>query len=218
MLQFAASEIIQRIAYHSSLTYNDGTLRPPSRLIKLFLLNRAMYQLLNSSSNPHFHAQIFRASFDTGALKRRFPQLTAPVLANELKRRWIVLKRVRALAHGEPFAWQSRRYRRVELLEDMMTMYLMFIESDALNARLLFRYARVQDHVAKYKRYRLEPAHQNPEMPAEKEETALFLWLNWFSLDYGMLVQISDHIYITTSSQLHRSLSPLVVAQTLSGF
>lgn len=65
-----------------------------------------------------------------------------------------------------------------------MTLYLMFIESDGGNARLLLRYANVMQYLDQFKQNWLCNKRYRPEMPEEGEELALWLWLCWFTLDY----------------------------------
>lgn len=65
-----------------------------------------------------------------------------------------------------------------------MTMYLMFIESDGENAKVLLRYANIMEYLDQFKQNRLCKMRLRPEMPEESEEIALWLWLSWFTLDY----------------------------------
>ncbi|KAG9017609.1 hypothetical protein FRB90_000560 [Tulasnella sp. 427] len=190
-----AVELVHLIALHVAIPHQSAVSpRPPKDLISLLCTSSSLYSALNPQSNPHLYAEIFRRTFDTSALYRRFPisHLTAPSLTHELKRRWTCLSRVRALSATYSNSWKERSYRRPQLLEDLMTLYIMFTESDTGNAKLLLRYANVQGYINMYKHYRLDKLRMLPDMPEESEEIALWLWLCWFTFDYDTCINEED--------------------------
>jgi hypothetical protein len=104
-------ELLENIAL---FTVTSDPLGPPHELVPLLLVNRRLHATLASASNPHLHARIFAAKFDTAALMRRLGPdararttrttrstgtggaMTAPKLAAELRRRCVQLKRLKA--------------------------------------------------------------------------------------------------------------------------
>ncbi|KAG8905612.1 hypothetical protein FRB99_008558 [Tulasnella sp. 403] len=181
-LSSLAVELIQNIAFYVAL--DTPTIRPPQDLLNFLLLNRHFHSLLDISRNSSLYSRIFAAQFDTSAIYRRFPPsaLTAPVFAAELKRRWEVLKRIRAKSWS--LRWTPYYYPRANMIEDLMTIYLMFTESDGRNALILLNFARVGEWLDAYFKLIMTPQYYDPKMPEETEETALWLWNCWFTLDY----------------------------------
>ncbi|KAG8929120.1 hypothetical protein FRC01_004854 [Tulasnella sp. 417] len=194
-----AVELVQLIALHLATPSASTTdVRPPKDLVPLLCTSRSFYYALNKHTNPHLYAEIFRRTFDTSALYRRFPvsQLSATALTHELQRRWTCLSRVRRLSTAGGHLWTSRKHKKADLLEDLMTMYLMFIESDGGNAKLLLRYANVMGYLDQFKQNRLANMRLRPDMPEESEENALWLWLCWFTLDYYKCLAGPDEVRI----------------------
>lgn len=182
-----ACELIHAIAFYVALPTDPFNVKPPSHLIALLLASRAFYSTLNYRDNPYLYARIFRATFDTSALYRRFPAslITAPALAEELIRRWTILSRIRWRTSSEPFLWNRRRYRTEIAVEELLMSFILFTESDGPNARILTNYARIEKYLQSYQYLVVNPMHQDPRMPEESHETSLWLWLNWFTLDYS---------------------------------
>jgi hypothetical protein len=103
-------ELLENIALFA---VTSDPLGPPRELVPLLLANKHLYAALASASNPHLHARIFAAKFDTAALVRRLGPGTsantgttatttstggatrATKLAAELRRRCVQLKRLR---------------------------------------------------------------------------------------------------------------------------
>ncbi|KAG8865194.1 hypothetical protein FRB96_000084 [Tulasnella sp. 330] len=182
-----APEILQRIAL--SVATDNREPGPPSGLLPLLTSSPRLYASLNAHDHPHLYAEIFRYSFDTMAIRRRFPnaQLTAHALSIELKRRWTCLKRIRRMAQPQnQRLWSSEyhNYGVIQAREDLMTAYLMLVESDGLNAVHLLHYAQIDLFLEAYWQHRLLPIHYEPEMPKESEETSLLLWVMWLVTDY----------------------------------
>ena len=88
-------EVLENIAFYAVAS---NPLGPPHELAPLLLVNRRLHAALASASNPHLHARIFAAKFDTAALVRRLGpgSGTARKLATELRRRCVQLARLRA--------------------------------------------------------------------------------------------------------------------------
>ncbi|KAG8989320.1 hypothetical protein FRB94_014481 [Tulasnella sp. JGI-2019a] len=182
-----APEILQRVAL--CVATENNPLGPPSGLLPLLTSSPQLYAALNVHDHPHLYAEIFRHSFDTEAIRRRFPskQLTAQALSIELRRRWTCLTRIRHMvepANQLLWSYEHHDYGIDEAREDLMTAYLMLMESDGLNAIHLLQYAKIDLFLEAYWRHRLVPIHYEPEMPPESEETSLFLWVMWLVTDY----------------------------------
>ncbi|KAG9047166.1 hypothetical protein FS837_002900 [Tulasnella sp. UAMH 9824] len=190
-------EILQLIALYVA-TPSTFTTDVRKDLVHLHNTSRSLYCALNPRTNPHLYAEIFRRTFDTSALYRRFSpeQLNATALTHELQRRWKCLSRVRRLSTASGYAWTSRQYRKADLLEDLMTMYLMFIESDGENAKVLLRYANIMEYLEQFKQNRLCKMRLRPDMPEESEENALWLWLCWFTFDYYKCITEREEVRI----------------------
>ncbi|KAG8988618.1 hypothetical protein FRB94_000566 [Tulasnella sp. JGI-2019a] len=195
-----APEILQRVAL--CVATENNVLGPPSGLLPLLTSSSQLYAALNVHDHPHLYAEIFRHYFDTEAIRRRFPtkQLTAQVLSIELRRRWTCLTRIRHMA--EPanqllWSYEYHDYGIDEAREDLMTAYLMLMESDGLNAIHLLWYAQIDLFLEAYLQHRLLPIHFEPEMPPESEETSLFLWVMWLMSDYRKTLLRADGKQLT---------------------
>lgn len=176
-----APEILQRIAL---CVATENPVGPPSSLLPLLTSSPQLYDALNARDHPHLYADIFRETFDTDAIQRRFPraQLTAQALSVELQRRWTSLKRIRAMSKAHSTGW--KRYEEDEAREDLMTAYLMLVESDGPNAVHLLQYAKLDAYLEAYMQRRLVKIHSEPVMPPESEESSLLLWVTWLVTDY----------------------------------
>jgi hypothetical protein len=159
-------ELLENIAFFA---VTSDPLGPPRELVPLLLVNRRLHAALAGTSNPHLHARIFAAKFDTAALVRRLgPAATrAPKLAVELRRRCVQLGRLKAgaactvgafaaLAGGTTTATTTSgeggggggggglTEEGMRALHEMLwTAYLMMLENDGLNERQLREYARL---------------------------------------------------------------------------
>ena len=157
-------EVLENIAFYAVAS---SPLGPPRELPPLLLVNRRLHAALAGASNPHLHARIFAAKFDTAALVRRLgPGAgTARKLAAELRRRCVQLARLRArigctvgafagagqnkksVANadgkgGEAEAGMTDEGMRA-LHEMLWTAYVMMLENDGMNERQLREYARL---------------------------------------------------------------------------
>ena len=61
-------ELLEHIAF---FVCTSPLLGPPSALLALLTLNRAIYESLAPDRNPHLYARVFEAKFDLGAMVRR---------------------------------------------------------------------------------------------------------------------------------------------------
>lgn len=82
-------------------------------------------------------------------------------------------------------SWAPRKYRREAVLEDLMTMYLMLIENDGTNVKVLKEYAGVEEWLKRWRIWRMVGMHGEPTMPNDSEESALFWWIEWLLMDQG---------------------------------
>jgi len=163
------------------------------------LLNRRTHALLEPAALPHLYASIFRATFDLPALHRRLPpsRLTSPRLALELRRRWTVLKRLRASPTASATAGPLHE-------ETLWVALLLCLENDGRNLFLLRNYGqstRWISAVAGRAFARHSPGtgggpaaflparmHIEPRtIPKDTVEAALTVWLFWYLRGKGDL-------------------------------
>ncbi|KAG2005671.1 hypothetical protein CC2G_002058 [Coprinopsis cinerea AmutBmut pab1-1] len=182
-------EILEYIAY---LAATDDLLGPPQHLIPLLLANRKIHSTLSSVSNPHLYASIFEAKFDVCLAKKRLGEhrLTPKVLARELQRRMVLLKRIYGLsgstdpsAHDNP---QEQEQGTDEVVDEvLLTAYLMMLENQGRNHSQLRDYAQI----SKWLRYfwfhergrsAAISSVRKGEWPSNTTRTALGMWLFWF--------------------------------------
>ncbi|KAG8862798.1 hypothetical protein FRB96_000808 [Tulasnella sp. 330] len=204
-----AIELLHHIAYFAAIPTSSlpSPITPPSSLLSLLSVCRAWHASLNSRDHPHLYARIFRATFDSSALYRRFhrPCLTAPSFTIELIRRWNSLKRIRYFSGGgglgsgisgaSQVGWQPRRYKKSMVLEDLMTMYIMLIENDGRNVGVLKDYAGVEAWLDRYRSWRMIKMHsETSRMPEDSDETSLFWWVEWLLMDPNKCVMEQDDL------------------------
>lgn len=113
---------------------------PPTSLFSLQLVCKHLYSLLSLHSNPRLYARVFHSKFDTSAISRRFGKsaLTSTNLANELRRRCSLLKRMRncvvSASLHTPDAHAAELTESEESMTEMLWLaYLMMLENDGLN-------------------------------------------------------------------------------------
>jgi hypothetical protein len=161
-------ELLENIAFFAA---TSELLGPPHALVPLLLVNRRLHAALDSASNPHLHARIFAAKFDTAALVRRLGPgplsgagTRAAKLAKELKRRCVQLGRLRAgvgstvgafaaltdggggggSGSGSSGGSGGLTEEGMRALHEMLwTAYLMMLENDGKNEQQLREYARL---------------------------------------------------------------------------
>lgn len=88
-------EVLENIAYFAATATVSG---PPSSIPVLLLLSRHINSVLSFQNNPHLYARIFAAKLDLGAPLKRLgnDELTVMALADELRWRFRVLKKIKA--------------------------------------------------------------------------------------------------------------------------
>jgi hypothetical protein len=205
-------ELLENIALFA---VTSDPLGPPRELVPLLLVNRRMHGALSSTSNPHLHARIFAAKFDTAALVRRLGPGTAtraPKLAAELRRRCVQLGWLRAqvgctvdafaaLAAGTGAGAGSGNddggggggltEEGMRALHEMLwTAYLMMLENDGKNERQLREYARLDRWLRKFWFAEdgascAQIAIRDNAWPPNNDLSAVTMWLFWFLLRPG---------------------------------
>ncbi|KAG8935020.1 hypothetical protein FRC01_010525 [Tulasnella sp. 417] len=184
-------DVLTHVALCLATSTDSNPLGPPKHLVPFLSTSKTVNDTLSYKMNPFLYAEIFRYQFDIRSLRRRLPssRLTAPNLGAELQRRWICLKRIQR--QGKSTAdWRSRTYPDHEIKEDLMTAFLMLLESDGRNAIQLIRYAQLHSWINQYCQLRLTKIHREPSMPAETDEASLAMWIAWLLTDYrGLLLE-----------------------------
>lgn len=125
-------EVLEDIAFW--LATEDASIAPPKNLIPLLLLDRETNKFLSFDFNHSLYARIYATKFDTKTSTRRLgkERLTAYGLATELKKRCTHLRAIRN------FSFQ------LELIEPAIwTAFVMMLENDGKNERLLLDYAQI---------------------------------------------------------------------------
>lgn len=145
-------EVVEHIAFFLA---TDTLLGPPSDLLPLLKLNTRTHSFLAFDSNPHLYSRIFAAKFDTASAKRHFGpnHLSATVLATELKRRFICLKRIRdQLDCVDPdIPVIATSTKDPEHLQSVIwTAYLMMVENEGKNEEQLRDYAKIHAWISSY--------------------------------------------------------------------
>lgn len=178
-------EVLEQIAF---FTATHSLVGPPSGLPPLLLTRRNIYQALSFETNPYLYARIFDYKFDTSSVFRRLgSHVGAPrVLANELKKRWTHLKRIRARTHSR--IQDTESHHTSPTLTDLLWLsYLMMLENDGKNEQQLLDYAEMDAWLMEYwfddqgassaVRMILEHA-----WPMEDEKNSIAMWLFWLLL------------------------------------
>ncbi|KAF8879008.1 hypothetical protein CPB85DRAFT_1567699 [Mucidula mucida] len=142
-------EIVEHIAY---LVATDSVVGPPIDLISLLSTSQHFYSGLSITKNLNLYANIFAFKFDTGVAASRLgvDKLTQSVLAEELQRRFILLKRIRArtessLEQCDPRKAEDRR----RLRETLFGAYLLMLENEGKNELHLREYG-IDDWLNEY--------------------------------------------------------------------
>ncbi|KAG9033745.1 hypothetical protein FRB95_014432 [Tulasnella sp. JGI-2019a] len=199
-----AIELLHHIAFFAATSddqslVNDAHIQPPSSIVSLLCVCRAWNFSLNSRDHPHLYARIFRATFDSSSLYRRFPRhaLSATPFTTELNRRWSCLKRIRYYAslNASQIGWHPRRYRRPAVLEDLMTIYLMLIENDGRNVRILKDFANVEEWLDRWRNWKMVKMHsETSRMPEDSEEVSLYWWVEWLLMTQDKCIEEPEDV------------------------
>ncbi|KAG8933634.1 hypothetical protein FRC02_011457 [Tulasnella sp. 418] len=184
-------ELLDEISYH---VVTHTPLGPPSGLLPLLLTCKNIQNSLSGSLS--LYSRIFRSQFDIKALERRFPRdwLTSQVLVHELRRRWVVLKRIRHTAR----LWRNRHkydgpaplWARDEvgnMTDELWTAFLMLLESDGRNREQLVEWANVDSYLEAYVCGMLIPRRKAIGFYPESLESSLVIWLAWLVMDEDAL-------------------------------
>ena len=219
MLDTLPPDVLEHIAYHAS---THKLLGPPSDLITLITLCRSTSATLRRSANPHLYARIFAAKFDLTAPRRRLSHLfgtdaqsvlSVTALADELVRRFTVLKRLRAEKYARTihsdvgtthnihaFDVSSSNTKAEKRLDELLWVaFLMVLEDEGRNVAQLLD-ARVEAWLAVFwfdpqgasGAARILSANCWPLAPIQsfnerlKMRQAFAMWLFWFFLDPGL--------------------------------
>lgn len=188
-------EVLENIAFYAVAS---NPLGPPRELAPLLLVNRRLHAALSGASNPHLHARIFGAKFDTAALVRRLGpgKATARKMAAELRRRCVQLGRMRGgvgctvgalgTSGGSGVTEEGMR----ALHEMLWTAYVMMLENDGRNERQLREYARLDGWLRAFwfaedgaSFARLEIGDN--AWPPYNDLADVTMWLFWFLLRPG---------------------------------
>lgn len=205
-------EVLENIAFYAVAS---NPLGPPRELAPLLLVNRRLHAALSGTSNPHLHARIFAAKFDTAALVRRLGpgKATARKMAAELRRRCVQLGRMRggvgctvgalaATGVGGVNGGGGVTEEGMRALHEMLwTAYVMMLENDGRNERQLREYARLDGWLRAFwfaedgaSFARLEIGDN--AWPPYNDLADVTMWLFWFLLRPGALfIPFIDFIF-----------------------
>ncbi|KAK7045409.1 hypothetical protein VNI00_007662 [Paramarasmius palmivorus] len=178
-------EILEQIAYHVDA---DTFLGPPSSIIPFLSVNRWTYSSLSLSSNTGLYARIFLRKFDISAATRRVgsERLSTTVLAQELRTRCMVLKRIRSRCDARTD--ERYRIRDNDTLHNILAQsYLWMLENEGKNERQLREYARMDLWLNDYWFSLLGSSGASRDIqlemwPHHTRDTILAMWLYWFLL------------------------------------
>jgi hypothetical protein len=173
-LESLDSPALDRIAFFVG---TSSFLGPAPDLLALISTSRTLYEALAFTANKDLWAKIFKSKFDTAAAGRRLSErwATAPCLAEEGRKRFAAMKRIR---HGV-VAEQHQ-------LSDLWTAYIMLLESDGLNESQLIDWANIRPFLYRVIIYRARtPRERSSLWFSDTEGTALTVWLLWMTASAG---------------------------------
>ena len=183
-------EIIEHIAYFVA---TDSFLGPPSSLLPLLLVNRQINSWTSIATNHYLYARIFSYKFDTAAPLARLGEetLVSQAFAEELKRRCVVLKRLRARIDSTTRARHADEANlKISVRDVLFTSYILMLENDGKNEIQLEEYGEIKAWIREFW-FDARGASQavysirTGNWPPNRPETALGMWLFWFLLDTG---------------------------------
>ncbi|KAL1664616.1 hypothetical protein GGF50DRAFT_54462 [Schizophyllum commune] len=136
-------EIIEEIALTTAVC--DG-LRPPVTLAALSAVDRRTAASLSLSSNTSLSALLFYHYFDSSALKRRLEErVTNAFLADELRRRFLCMRRIRSRHDA-----QIQSANREPTLRLLAFAYTLLTENEGKNMSFLLEYAHLDQWIDAY--------------------------------------------------------------------
>lgn len=199
-------EVIEHIAYFLA---TDSFLGPPSSLLPLLLVNRQINSCISITTNYHLYARIFNYKFDTAAPLARLGEetLASQAFAEELKRRCVVLKRLRARIDSTVRARRADEDKQKLSVHDVLfTSYILMLENDGKNEAQLEEYGKMKAWIREFwfdaggaslAVYSIRIGKWPPNRP----ETALGMWLFWFLLDTGQLFDSTSPLTLINVSE-----------------
>lgn len=190
-------EVLEHIAFFAC---THDLLGPPSSIVPLLLTNRQIHTSLSIASDHHLYARIFAAKFDTAAPLARFgkDRLTAWALADELRRRCVVLQRLRTRVDSTTHARHADGAEGKMSVYDMLfTAYVMLLENEGRNKLQLVEYGRMKEwiHEFWFDPHGSSLAIYNIRLgqwPLNRIENALGMWIFWFLLSSSECELLQD--------------------------
>jgi hypothetical protein len=188
---------LEHIAYFAC---TNDLLGPPSAIVPLLLTTRQIHTSLALASNHHLYARIFAAKFDTAAPLARFGEdrLTAWALADELRRRCVVLQRLRARVDSTTHARHADAAEgKMSVYDTLFTAYVMLLENEGRNKLQLVEYGRMKEwiHEFWFDPHGSSLAIYNiriGQWPLNRIENALGMWIFWFLLSSSECELLQD--------------------------
>ncbi|KIJ60887.1 hypothetical protein HYDPIDRAFT_169933 [Hydnomerulius pinastri MD-312] len=187
-LELVPQEVLEQIAF---FTATQSLIGPPTQLLPLLGTSRSIYQSLSFEQNPYLYARIFEYKFDVRAAIRRLgPHVCgARILANELRKRLVLLKLIRARSGSRIHPAEPDRSSQTTI--DLLWLaYLMMLENDGKNEQQLRDYAHMDAWLMEYW-FDDGGASSATRMialgkwPLEEEKNSIAMWLFWFLLRPG---------------------------------
>ena len=171
-LETIPAEVLRHIAF---LCAASATLGPPHDFLQLLLTSRQIYFALSIDASPDVYANLFRSSFDTAAIVRRFPSFSSSSVTVELVRRFQTMRRIRHRCISVP-----------QIRSDLWTAYLMMLENDGLNLSQLLA-AGIVPFLLEVIRGVFQGNHPTAmnDLGQSYEIKCLSLWLLWLTASRG---------------------------------
>jgi hypothetical protein len=130
-------EVLTHVAFQLALMPADPSapFGPPSAVLPLLVVSHSLHDTLSPRTNNQLWADILHATWDTDAVVRRFgPDVfaTSRFAAEELRRRWELLARVRDGGTDRGCArFASSEEARAQVGNDLLEIYLLLTENGA---------------------------------------------------------------------------------------
>lgn len=208
MLLSLPSEIVDLIAYFSAidllphpaalhakrkLSGQDLTACTvqPGGLSHLLLTCRQLHRQLELKRNPLLYADVFRAKFDAAAIGRRFGQeaVSSQALADEYRRRCIILKRIRAACREDALRPEgNNELGAANLKENLWLAYMMMLENDGQNLKSL-EWADIHQYLQLHHTQEMLESAIEPGYPPDSEDRALAVHIYYLITDPARLAQ-----------------------------
>ena len=177
-------EILEEIALTTAVC--DG-LRPPVTLAALSAVDRRTAASLSLSSNTSLSALLFYHYFDSNALKRRLGErVTNAFLADELRRRFMCMKRIRK-GHDA----QIQTANREPTLKLLAFAYTLLTENEGKNMTFLLEYAQLDKWIDAYwfsdeGASRVMDDLKQDRWPEEGINNTFAMWVLWLLMGSGV--------------------------------